>query len=75
MTFSSNSTEIQKNIFRHETKLKWIKALQTPFRLGFNDNIYHEGNISKIPDFNGFFLYWMFINEMGDLVVYVKMVI
>ena len=25
---------------------------------GFNDNIYHEGNISKMPDFDGFFLFW-----------------
>ena len=38
--------------FRFETELKWIKLLQTPFPLGFNDNIYHEGNISKIPDFD-----------------------
>ena len=28
------------------------KLLQTPFPLGFNDNIYHEGNISKMPDFD-----------------------
>ena len=26
--------------------------MQTPFPLGFNDNIYHEGNISKMPDFD-----------------------
>ena len=44
-----------KNIKRFETELKWIKLLQllqTPFPLGFNDNIYHEGNISKMPDFD-----------------------
>ena len=29
---------------------------ETPFPLGFNDNIYHEGNISKMPDFDTFFL-------------------
>ena len=29
--------------------------MQSPFPLGFNDNIYHEGNISKMPDFDGFF--------------------
>ena len=23
--------------------------------LGFNDNIYHEGNISRLPDFDVFF--------------------
>ena len=45
MIFNSNSTERYKNIFRHETELKWIKSLKTPFPLGFNDNIYHEGNI------------------------------
>ena len=52
MIFDSNSTERYKNIFRHETELKWIKLLQTPFPLGFNDNIYHQGNISKMPDFD-----------------------
>ena len=51
MIFDSNSTERYKNIFRHETELKWIKLLQTSFPLGFNDNIYHQGNISKMPDF------------------------
>ena len=50
----SNSTERFKNILRHELELKWIKRLQTPFPLGFNDNIYHEGNISKMPDFDAF---------------------
>ena len=30
--------------------------IQTPFPLGFNDNIYHEGNISKMPDFDVFSL-------------------
>ena len=29
--------------------------MQTPHPLGFNDNIYHEGNISRYPDFDGFF--------------------
>ena len=52
MIFDSNSTETYKNIFRHETELKWIKLLQTPFPLGFNDNIYYQGNISKMPDFD-----------------------
>ena len=40
----------------HETELKWIKLLQTPFSLGFNENNCHEGNISKIPDFDVFSL-------------------
>ena len=26
--------------------------MQTPFPLGFNDNIYHEGNISEMPDYD-----------------------
>ena len=41
-----------KNIKRYETELKWIKFLQSPFPLGFNDYIYHEGNISKMPNFD-----------------------
>ena len=56
MIFDSTSTERYKNIFRHGAELKWIKLLQTPFPLGFNDNIYHQGNISKMPDFDVFFL-------------------
>ena len=56
MIFNSNSTERYKNIFRHGTEFKWIKSLQTPFSLGFNDNIYHEGNISNMPDFDVFSL-------------------
>ena len=31
-----------------------MKFLQSPFPLGFNDNIYYEGNISKMPDFDVF---------------------
>ena len=33
-----------------------IKRLQTLFPPAFNDNIYHEGNISKMPDFDAFSL-------------------
>ena len=29
--------------------------MQSPFPLDFNDNIYHEGNISKMPNFEVFF--------------------
>ena len=32
-----------------------MKLLQTPHPLGFNDNIYHEGNISRLPDVDIFF--------------------
>ena len=28
------------------------KIITNTFPLGFNDNIYHEGNISKMPDFD-----------------------
>ena len=52
----ANSTSRFKIINRHETELKWIKLLQTPYLLGFNDNIYHEGNLSKMPDFDVFSL-------------------
>ena len=54
ITYDANSTSRFKIIKRHE--LKWIKLLQTPYPLGFNDNIYHEGNLSKMPDFDVFSL-------------------
>ena len=52
--YDPNSSTRLKNIKRHETELKWIKFLQSPFPLGFNDNITHEGNIFKMPDFDVF---------------------
>ena len=56
LTYDKKFSSRFKIIKRHETELKWIKLLQTPFPLGFNDNIYHEGNISKMPDFDVFSL-------------------
>ena len=56
LTYDKNSSSRFKIIKRHETELKWIKLLQTPFPLGFNDSIYHEGNISKMPNFDVFSL-------------------
>ena len=56
-----------------KTELKWIKFLQSPFPLGFNDYIYYEGNISKMPDFDVFFLFWNVKNVKVDLMVKVKM--
>ena len=53
---SDKSSSSRFKIKSHETELKCIKLLQTPFPLGFNDNIYHEGNISKMPDFDVFSL-------------------
>ena len=54
--YKPDSFERFKNILRHEIELKWIELPQTPLPLGFNDNIYHEGNISKMPDFDIFYL-------------------
>ena len=62
MIYDPNSSTRLENIKRHETELKWIKFLQSPFPLGLNDNIYHDGNISKMPDFDVFFLFWNFRN-------------
>ena len=56
ITYGDNSTKRYRNILRHELELKWIKLLQTPHPLGFNDNIYHEGNISRLPEFDVFSL-------------------
>ena len=56
LTYDKKISSRFKIIKRHETELKWIKLLQTPFPLGFNDNIYHESNISKMPDFHVFIL-------------------
>ena len=51
-SYDENSSDRFKNIKRFETELKWLILLQTPFPLGFNDNIYREGNISEMPDFD-----------------------
>ena len=42
ITYDDNTNKRYTNILRHELELKWIKR----HPLGFNDNIYHEGNIS-----------------------------
>ena len=63
---------VLKNTKRHETEPKWIKFLQSHFPLGFNDNIYHEGNISKMPEF-GVFLFWNVKNVKVELTVNDKM--
>ena len=56
ITYDENSTPRFKIIKRHGTELKWIQLLQTPFPLSLNGNIYHEGNISKMSDFDIFSL-------------------
>ena len=54
LSYDENSTV--RFIKRFETELKWIKLLQSAFPPGFHDNVYHEGSISKIPDFDVFSL-------------------
>ena len=56
LSYYKNSSVNFNNIKRFETELKWIKLLQTASPLGLNDNIYHKGNISKMPDFDVFSL-------------------
>ena len=55
LSYDKNSTVRFNTIKRFETELKWIKLLQSASPLGFND-IYHEENISKMPDFDVFSL-------------------
>ena len=56
LIYDENSSLRFNTIKRFETELKWIKLLQAASPLGFNDNIYQEGNISKMPDFDVFSL-------------------
>ena len=53
LSYDVNSSLRFNNFKRFETELNWIKLLQTASPLGFN-NIYHEGNISKMPNFDVF---------------------
>ena len=55
LSYDENSSVRFNTIKRFETELKRIKLLQSASPLGFND-IYHEGNISKMPDFDVFSL-------------------
>ena len=50
LSYDKNSSVNFNNIKRFETELKWIKLLQIASPLGLDDSIYHEGNISKMPD-------------------------
>ena len=40
----------------HKLELKWIQLLQAPHPFGFNDTIYHEGNVNRLPHCAAFFL-------------------
>ena len=53
------------SINEEEFSVKWVNwiidwnnenSVQSESILGFNDNIYHEGNPSKMPDFDVFSL-------------------
>ena len=54
LIYDENSSVRFNTSKRFETELIWIKLLQSA--LGFNDNIYQEGNMSKMPDFDAFSL-------------------
>ena len=56
LIYDDNSSVRFNTIKSFETELKWIKLLQSASPLGFNDNIYQEGNISKMSDFDVFSL-------------------
>ena len=56
LIYDKNSSVRFNTIKSLETELKWIKLLQYASPLGINDNIYQEGNISKMPDFDVFSL-------------------
>ena len=56
LIYDDNSSVRFNTIKRLETELKWIKLLQSASPLGFNNNIYQEGNISKMPDLDVFSL-------------------
>ena len=54
---------LEKSLYGSTKKVKkelllveyeWIRKLQTPYPLGFNDKIHKMGNISSHPDFNSF---------------------
>ena len=55
--YDPNSSTRLKSIKRHETELNWIKFLQSPFPLGFNDNIFYDVTFLKCQILM-FFLFW-----------------
>ena len=56
LIYDETSSRRFNTIKRLETELKWTKLLQSASHLGFNDNVYQEGDISKMPDFDVFSL-------------------
>ena len=55
LSYNENISVRLNNVIRFETEFKLIKLSQATSSLGFNDKIWHEGSISKIPDFDCFF--------------------
>ena len=53
-----NSSTRLKIIRDMKLDLNGLNCLQSHFPLGFNDYIYHECNISKMPEFDVNFLFW-----------------
>ena len=51
LSYDENSSVKFNTIKRLETEIKWIKFLPSASPVDFNDNIYQERNISKMPDF------------------------
>ena len=56
LIYDENSSVRFNTIKRLETELKWITLLQSASPIGYNDNIYQEGSISKMPEFDVFSL-------------------
>ena len=72
--YDPNSSTRLKDIKRHETELKWIKFLQSPFPLGFLMIIYTmKVTFLKCQILMFFFLLWNVKYVKEDLMVNVKM--
>ena len=54
LSYDQNPSVRFNTIKRLETELKWISLLQSASPLGLNENMYQEGNISKMPHFDVF---------------------
>ena len=56
LSFDRNTSSNFKIKARCTAEFNWIKRLQTPYPLGLNDNILHQGNISNDPSIDIFSL-------------------
>ena len=63
LIYDENSLVRFNTIKRLETELKWIKLLQSASPLGFDNNFYQKGNISKMPDFDVCFFFLLKIRK------------